>query len=235
MNMQIADYKELIRNFPYREHSFDVKHELWKNENPRDLINHIFEGKEILTLNRYDLYNSLDTSEFVIKTLLWGYPTKGRGKNISKLMNPKNFTELVNVLNEYRDSNVTIDKVKTDISKIDGLGLSTMSKFMCFLNTRVEEKKALILDLQIINAVKLDRFADFKILHGLTYKNAIDKYVDYLSLLAELSDSMDVKPEQIEMFLFTFGKNISEVRGKEFYGEICNIYQDSLGLRINMI
>lgn len=218
--MEITAFKELIRNLPHRAHSFDVKYNIWKNEKLSDLISFIFNREEILTINRYDLYNSHDISEFAIMTLMWGYPTKGRGNNIAKLMEPKNFEKLIKILSEYRSSNVTIEKVKTDIAKIEGLGLSTMSKFLCFLDTRIEQKKALILDLQIIDVVKLDRFSELKILHGITYQNAINKYVDYLSLMTKLGDSMNVDPEQIEMFLFTFGKNISVVNGEEFYGEI---------------
>lgn len=49
------------------------------------LINEVFRGEDTITLNRYDLMKSghYDLKSFIVKTLMWGYPTKGRGNNIA--------------------------------------------------------------------------------------------------------------------------------------------------------
>ncbi len=40
------------------------------------------------------------------------------------------------------------------------------------------------------------------------YENAEKKYLEFLELIQRLADRIDVKGENIELFLFTFGKNL---------------------------
>ena len=92
--MKIADFELLIQELPFRNQSFDIKRSNWKCENQKELIDRVFGEKDIVTVNRYDLINSSFMEEFIIKTLMWGYPTKGRGNNINNLLKPENFEKL---------------------------------------------------------------------------------------------------------------------------------------------
>jgi len=137
--MRITDFERFIREIPYKYQSFDIKREFWENESQPLLIDNIFGGKDQITLSRFDLFNStyyLDT--FVIKVLMWGYPTKGRGNNIDNLLLPENFGQLLNILGKInRHGSIMIYEIQ-DLLKIKGLGFSTLSKFLYFKKIKVE-------------------------------------------------------------------------------------------------
>jgi hypothetical protein len=213
--MRIIDFENFIREIPFRNQSFDIKKSIWKCENQIELIEQIFDEKNQITLNRFDLINSSwNIEEFIIKTLMWGYPTKGRGKNIDNLLKEENFKTLSKKLETYRESEITIETLKEDL-KIPGLGLSTLTKFTHFLNTKINGFKTVILDNQIIEAINTERFEELNSLKGIKYENAVRKYVDYIKLIDKLSKQTRSEPDQIEMFLFTFGRNLSELKGEE--------------------
>jgi hypothetical protein len=221
--MRITDFKNFIREIPFRNQSFDIKKSNWKCENQIVLIEQIFNGKNLITINRFDLINSnWNIPEFIIKTLMWGYPTKGRGNNIDNLLKDKHFNDLTKKLETYRDSEITIETLREDL-KIPGLGLSKLTKFIHFLNTRIHGFKTVILDNQIIEAINTGRFSELDSLKGIRYDNAVGKYIDYIKIIDKLSKETNSEPDQIEMFLFTFGRNLSIIRGEEFYGKIDDI------------
>lgn len=210
--MRIIDFENLIREIPFRNQSCDIKKSNWECENQIKLVEKIFDGNDLITINRFDLINSnWNIEEFIIKTLMWGYPTKGRGKNIDNLLLNENFKVLTERLENYRESEITIESIKQDL-KIPGLGLSTLTKFAHFLKARIDGFKTVIIDNQIIEAISTGRFAEFNSLKGIRYDNAVRKYVDYIKLIAKLSIETNSEPDQIEMFLFTFGRNLSELK-----------------------
>lgn len=90
-----------------------------------------------------------------------------------------------------------------------------MTKFTHFLNTKINGFKTVILDNQIIEAIHTERFEELNSLKGIKYENAVRKYVDYIKLIDKLSKQTRSEPDQIEMFLFTFGRNLSELKGEE--------------------
>ena len=73
---------------------------------------------------------------------MWGYPTKGRGKNIEKMLETENLERLKKILSNYKSSEISIDQLRKDIKSIPGLGLSTITKFTHFLNTTINGNKA---------------------------------------------------------------------------------------------
>ena len=122
--MKISQFHEFICAFPFRNQSFDIKRANWKVENQQDIIDKIFDGQKTVTINRYDLINSsYNTKEFVIKTLMWGYPTKGRGRNIDNLLIEDNLERLIEILDGYKGRDITIERLKSDIKSISGLGI----------------------------------------------------------------------------------------------------------------
>lgn len=185
--MRIAEFQNFIREIPYKNQSFDIKNEIWKFESQQPYIDEIFEGNTTITINRDDLINSRwNTKEFIIKTLMWGYPTKGRGRNIENIFKPEAFSKLVRTLEIYRENEISIDQLKNDIKSIPGLGIFTITKFTHFLNTTIDGYNAVILDNQIIEAINSRRFEDFNHLVGITYDNAIKRYPEYLRTVNNL-------------------------------------------------
>lgn len=216
--MKISKFKAFIREFPYLNQSFDIKKKNWKIKHLQQKIDKIFGENDAVTLNRFELKNSKNNLEsFIFKTLMWGYPTKGRGKNIENILEKGNLEKLIKILENYQDQEITIEQLKSDIKSVSGLGLSTMTKFTQFLNTTIDGNKAVIIDNQIIEVINTERFEEFNHLKGISYGNALKNYQEYLNTVNKLSNNINVEPEQIEIFLFMFGKYLSEIDGENCY------------------
>lgn len=214
--MKILDFRNLIRVLPCQNQGFDIYRKNWLVESQEDNINKIFKNSDKdkkITINRFDIENSKNNLPiFILKTLMWGYPTKGRGKNIDKLLSKESLTNLISKLQNYSDRDISIELLKSDIKEIDGLGLSTMTKFTNFLNTTINGNKAVMLDLQIISAINRGVFEEFKNLERINYDNAIKYYPEYLSIIGTISKKINSTPDQIENFLFLFGRSLSEIK-----------------------
>jgi hypothetical protein len=216
--MKIKQFETLIREIPDRNQSFDIKRSIWNNSSQKDLISKIFDEKKSITLNRQDLFNSVwNLEEFVIKTLMWGYPTKGRGSNIDNVLEQSLFENIIGVIRNYQDKEVSIENVISDLEQLRGIGISTFSKFLFFTRTYINSYPALILDLRIISIINSGRFDELNSLKGISHSNAKSRYLEYIKTIYELSIATNTKPEQIELFLFMFGRNLSKLKGEECY------------------
>jgi hypothetical protein len=214
--LEIKTFKDLIYELKPNYHSFDIKRDNWEKRPFWSKFEKFFKKEKSITISRFDLRNSgSNIEEYTLKTILWGYPTVGRGTNIEALLETNNFKKLINTLESYIENNIELDQLKKDINRIDGLGVSTMTKFIHFLNTSVDGFQSLILDKRIIDVISLDRFVELDSLSKISYSNAINKYTEYLKLMDEISNSIEVDHEQLEMFLFMFGRNLSQPLGGE--------------------
>ena len=138
--MKISNYKRLIQVLPFMEQAFEVKRSQWTNLVSEEILNQIF-GENVeqktavisdqnnpsikpidqtVMISRFELFHKYQNLElFIVKVLMWGYPTKGRGKNIENLLNDSNITKLKNALGQFETKEtVTISEIK-DILKID--------------------------------------------------------------------------------------------------------------------
>ena len=218
--MKISDFRNLIKELPFYNQSFSIKESIWKNDSQSELISKVFDNKKSITLNRYDLFNSsYNLPEFIIKTLMWGYPTKGRGNNIDIMLLDENFKKLTNILIGCTETDITFSEIEKMVKEVNGIGISTITKFLYFLNTSIEGNRAVILDKQIIDIIHSGKYEEFKSLKNIRYDNAFKKYAEYLTIVNNLSRELKVKPDQIEFFLFVFGKSLSELKGEECYDE----------------
>jgi hypothetical protein len=211
-SVSIFEYKDFIRSFPYKKQSFLIERKNWSEItfNHLDAIFSTYGNDKMIRLNREMLFeDSESTEEFIFKVLLWGYPTKGRGNNIKILLEKENLEELKIILEKYKNNNVSTEELVEDVSKIKGLGISTVSKFLYFLNAKIDGFKALILDDQILNVINRKRISELNQLSSLKREKALKKYSKYLEKMSELSKELECEPDQIEIFLFSFGKNVS--------------------------
>lgn len=214
--MRISEYKEFIQKFPYLNQSFDIKKEHWKVNSVQTQVDEIFDKQNTITLNRNDLLNSrFHIPTFILKTLMWGYPTKGRGNNITNIVSNENYEYLTKVLEEYRDTKLEIEQLIEDVKSIKGLGMSTMTKFTTFLNAEINGFKSVILDDKIMQVINGGRFEELHQLRGIGNKKKT--FVPYIKTLNILSKNLKVDPNQIELFLFTFGNTLSELQGEKCY------------------
>ena len=220
--MKISDYKILISVLPFMEQAFEIKRGNWEdlisNENLdkifnlNDRVNPDVEQKKDhrILLSRFELFHDQPIEIFLIKVLMWGYPSKGRGRNIENILHEPNFSKLIDLLSDLQEKGeITIRDIK-EVLKTGGLGLSTLTKFLYFLRLKVESYRALIMDQRVISAINSNKFCDNGIekFKKLRYDNAVDNYVEYLSFSHEIADQLHVKPDQVEMFLFEYGQNL---------------------------
>lgn len=204
-------YQNLISFLPYQNHAFQIKKSNWRVKSQDKLLKDIFGDKEEILINRQDLFkNSYNIERFILMTLMWGYPTKGRGSNIEKLLEETNFQNLCKTLVRYRNAEIPILDIKREIQKRVGLGISTITKFLYFLQTTIDGNRALILDNRLMMVINSGQYQSYNGLKGINASNAINFYNDYLKITHQLSAKLKVEPDQIEMFLFTFGRNLSK-------------------------
>jgi hypothetical protein len=210
--MLLEEYKYLIKALPYKNQSFDVQLCHWSVGNSRLFAEKYYKNILQITINRNDLYHhNGDLEKFVFKTLMWGYPRKGRGKNIDKLLEPQNLNYLIEILRAYIGEEVQLEKFINDINSIPGLGLSTMSKFAYFLRTKIDGYNALILDAQVIKALNNQKFEELDPLKHISTSNCLSNYSKYLETMHSIAVELGVEADQVEYFLFKFGRGLSPI------------------------
>ena len=155
-------------------------------------------------LNRKDVFNETDIDKKFIKVLMWGYPD---GKTISLKNNIpnilKNKRHIIPLINDLKGNNFTTDdficKTKA-LSKIEGIGTSTLSKLLYFFNVSINEKQCLIFDSRVKNA--LERYTETKCLSNCK-KSRINSYPTFVEGIWKISEEIGLDAESIEFILFS--------------------------------
>lgn len=215
--MHISDFKPLIQAMPVPYHAERSKLSTWEKlpVAGKSLLDHprlrFLKGNEKICLSRADLRafaKEDDLCPFIMATIIWGYPSGMRGNNFPHII--EEIDKLVELLSSAKREGIADwmahwEKVKT----IKGLGLSTYSKFLQFLDVNVEQRKALILDDRICRVAASCNFQDFT-MEGLKYENAPDRYTEYLNKIHEIANLHSLEAEKIEYFLFLFGLSLKK-------------------------
>lgn len=217
--MRITDFEKLIQQMPTDYQAFDVKFDIWNASEQFQTINNIFNKNETITISRNELLRLYwNIEEHVLKVLMWGYPTKGRGKNIDNFLKPENFNSFMDKLKELeKNKHIYLSDIQELLKTTKGLGFSTLSKILYFRRINVESFPALILDFRVINALSSGRFEDSGIdnFKNLRYDNAVQNYMSYLEFMHSLARQMKTETDKVEMFLYEFGSNLKELEGEE--------------------
>ncbi len=207
-------FNSLIQSMPIDEQAFISKRSTWAQYfdhygEVSNILQHIFKDKDTVQISRADLFSLSrkdDLGYFIIMTIIWGYPRGMRGNHFIKIA--LQFQQLEKILLEAREGIEDWLKHFENIRKIEGLGLSTYSKFLYFLRVRVEGFPALILDKRIIDTLQNKLFFELSSIGNISTYNAISKYPLYLKTIDDLSLLMETESGKIEMFLFEFGLNL---------------------------
>jgi len=213
----LKKYKKLIDEMPLSECSSTSKREIWKNKSR--IVRLLFVDKEgSITISREDVFDYAEKrkgamEKFICATLVWGYPTGNRGhvKNIVGNKNIKQLIEHLNSIPRNIQSEHLRDKYREIKDKnIEGLGLSTYTKFLYFLKISIDKHQALILDKKLIEVFNRGVFQDFNKLKEIRYNNAIH-YANYLEQMHKVGKELKLGRrgvEKLERFLHVFGSNI---------------------------
>lgn len=201
----ITTYTNLIKNIPALKQSTKIKNEVWVRfnyNNKSKIETAIFKTKDEVEISREDIFNEKDTEKKIVMTLMWGYPTGGRGSNITNLL--KNLYNLKTTLDSIKNKNLSdqdFNDLIQQFKKIKGLGMSTWSKFLYFFNVKINSIKCQIFDKKIVESLNKKQFSE---LIGNTWKQNIDDYCKYIELAEDLANKINSDPEQVELFMFYF-------------------------------
>lgn len=208
--MKLSYYQPLIRHLPVREQSFTTKRSTWnkaENENLwlKKLNNHLFKQNDHLTLNRQDVFDSGNLNEKIIKCIYWGYPRGKRGNHFSNILKSFQILEEMGSLLKHKGT-ITSDEyfqLTKNLKTVEGLGLSTFTKILYFLDIKIDNNPCLILDQRVINVIQANQYNCLSYISINSY-NKVKKYPEYLDLLNRISRDLGTKPENLEQFLFLF-------------------------------
>jgi hypothetical protein len=213
--MKLSQFRSLIANMPVAYQAFASKRSIWashenRNDNAGDAMRAIFGTSREVTLSRSDLLslaNKPDLAQFVMATIIWGYPRGMRGNHVDNVIS--HLTSLTQLLSDARAKPV-IEWVThyAKVRPIGGIGLSTYTKLLSFLSVQVQGHTALILDDRIIQVVKRGIFEELAPLQKLNSYKAPHWYPQYLECIHGLAENLEVSPENIEFFLFEFGLHL---------------------------
>ena len=220
--MLLANFKDLITNMPVSYQAFTSKRKTWQlhigkdNEAGRALRSIFQDSKggalDMVTLSRSDLRclgNKQNLAEFVMATIVWGYPRGMRGNHVGNMMGDVNL--LTKLLIDARLNAVPNWKNHyANVNQINGIGLSTYTKFLSFLDVQVEGHTALILDDRIIRVVSQCVFEELRPLQKLNNNSAANSYPEYLKVISDVAMQLNVSAESMELFLFEFGLSMKQ-------------------------
>ena len=197
---------------PVSYQAFASKRSTWEPHISRDnkagnALRSIFGTSDEVTLSRNDLRilaAKADLSQFVMATIIWGYPRSMRGNHVANLIG--HLDSLTRLLSTARAQRIAEWNTHfANVLPIAGIGLSTYTKFLNFLSVQVQGRTALILDGRIIRIAKQGIFEELAPLQKMSNYNANRFYPQYLECVHDLADSLRVSGEGIEFFLFEFG------------------------------
>ena len=203
-------YKDLIANMPLGEHAFTSKRSTWEGKIDERILSMLFEEQNSIKISRHDLFTTNEIELFIYKVIIWGYPRGMRGSSNDKKIfdQMEKIIPIVNLPQRALLSENDLDTTLKQLAGIPGLGISTISKLLYFRTHKYGNYDCLILDERLMRIFNANLFSEFQGLGGFRYDNACNKYLSYLKAMHEISLQLDVKPANLEMFLFTFGNNL---------------------------
>lgn len=221
--MRLSDFKNLIASMPVCFQAFTSKRATWASHIDGDneagqALRSMFGESDSVTLSRHDLRelaSKPDLAQFVMATVIWGYPRGMRGNHVANLINY--FGQLTQLLSTAREQSVTDWSAHYKaVGEIAGIGLSTYTKLLSFLSVQIHCHSALILDDRIIRVASRGIFEELMPVYSLSGYNAVRSYPQYLSCIHSLANNLAVSAEQIEFFLFEFGLNLKPLPAQQF-------------------
>jgi hypothetical protein len=209
--MRLSSYRDLIKYLPYQEQAFETSKETWKKFEEHPAFSAFYANtftQDRAKLSRADLFELAKTnpSHAILSIILWGYPRNMRGNSFDLIL--ESLTIIKTVLEEKREmSQEDFHAIVKKLSKT-GIGLSTLSKFLYFFGFSIDGHQCLIFDSRIIDVLNDRHFEELDTLENLTAFNKTGRYLEYLQLMECIAKENGYAVDQLELFLFMFGKNL---------------------------
>jgi thermostable 8-oxoguanine DNA glycosylase len=215
--MLLSAYSSLIGELPYRDQAFETKKTTWSRKEYEEheefnlFLDDAFSKGEAITLSRQDLFKRAneDVIAAVFSIIFWGYPRNMRGNTFESILEA--LLDIKKVLSGNRELNTVTFAGICEQLKGTGIGLSTLSKFLYFFGFNLEGHRCLILDSRIIDVLNTETFVELKMGQAITEWNKEDQYLQYLKMMEDVAKANGYSVDQLELFLFMFGRNLKAV------------------------
>jgi hypothetical protein len=212
--VRLTEYHNLIRSLPYLDQAFETSKRTWSskkymgNSKFSSFYKNTFNGCSTVKLARYDLLKTAneDFSSAIFSIIFWGYPRNMRGNHFFNIV--KEFDKIEELLTIDKNLGEHEFKALAKQLKNKGIGLSTLSKILYFFRFTVEGYKCLILDSRIIDVLNSQLYEELHELNDVTEYNKIGNYYKYLEVMRTHCYENNLLEDQLELFLFMFGKNL---------------------------
>lgn len=209
--MTLAAYSNVIRNLPYLDQAFETKKNTWERQYDNSVFKKYCDSQfkeEAILLSRRDLFEKCkgDFYGAIVSIIFWGYPRNMRGNHFTNILNA--IPEIKKALSKEKFLTQESFKQICEETKKTGVGLSTLSKFLYFFEFNLEGYQCLILDKRIIEVINKRLYNELSAFKKINEYNKLDSYTEYLKEMDKISKAESYKPDQLEFFLFHFGKNL---------------------------
>lgn len=223
--VSIKEYAGLIKSLPVGGQFTKIRRDstFWnRTDFPDDVIEvvrTVFDecsGDEIyINISRDDIKKTSDTKKKIVKILMWGYPGGGRYGQVQNIL--QNMDVLTNCLEAINGNYfASVQDALGNVLEINGLGLSTISKFLYFFDVKVENTPCQIYDGKVIKSLNKNHQID-ELSSRNNWDRIYDDYVEYIKLLFSLSKKCKCSrsPDKIELFLFMINNSFNLGKDKK--------------------
>jgi hypothetical protein len=163
-----------------------------------------FENRDVLFINRNHLFEAFSESkhEGILKTLMWGFPTGGRGFLLQKVLESIEFFErCISLCSSVTEENFH------DINSISGVKFATTTKFLYFSRAKIDGMNCLIFDARVKNFIQRNNYAEFfglkEIFNAGSYGISFAEYSSYVLAMHKLANQLYVTPDELELYFFS--------------------------------
>lgn len=220
----IKEYADLIKSLPVGGQFIKIKRgsAFWKrpdfSKDVKKVVKTVFKecsgDEKYINISRDDIRNDIisrdDIKKTIVKILMWGYP-RGGGQYgpVKKIL--RNLNDLTIWLEENKGNNFDSvkDKALDNLSKIKGLGPSTISKLLYFFDVKIGNIPCQIYDEKVIESLNKNHQIDELSSRNNWDRNDEEDYEEYINLLFRLSKKCKCSPDQIELFLFMINNSFN--------------------------
>jgi len=200
-NLKSKKIQQIIRCLEVGKHTIEVNSKHWTKRIKTIAPSHpVLRSSGKYPISRKQLLRMPNSraSDKCLAILMWGYPSGGRGKNITRAIR-----NLPNIAAAASTPRPTWRAYYKSFARGWGVNASTITKFAYFFGHKFAGDKALVLDLQIARTFDSKRWSHAP--HPVGSYPWINSYPVYLREMRRLANAIGAKPDQLELFLYLLG------------------------------
>lgn len=217
--VSIKKYAGLIKSLPVGGQFTKIKKDskFWDptktefSDDVKEVVKAVFDecsgDEKYINISRDDIKKTSDTKKKIVKILMWGYPGGGRYGQVQNIL--LNMDVLTNWLEKIECNNFgSVRNALGNLSEINGLGLSTISKLLYFFDVKIGNIPCQIYDGKVINSLNKNHQID-ELAGRNDWGRTYPDYEEYIDLLSKLSKNCECSPDRIELFLFMINNSFN--------------------------